>query len=158
MYQTPKSSIITENQQQTSIVGKWLALLGALFLLGLPIGILLTVMSMIETFQSITLTGTGDPKVMAGGISEALISTVLGIAVALPGAILLAISILFFKHQKPWVYRVAFISAIITLFLFPIGTVIAIVIIIKLVKNKSSYFLTVVKKSDKKPEPTNEVA
>ena len=39
---------------------------------------------MIVTFQSITLFGTGDPKLMAGGISQALITTMLGLCVAIP--------------------------------------------------------------------------
>ncbi len=39
---------------------------------------------MIETFQAITLFGTGDPKQMAGGISQALITTMLGLMVAAP--------------------------------------------------------------------------
>jgi len=47
-------------------------------------GLLGTVTGMIDTFQSITLYGTGDPKIMAGGISQALITTVLGIVAALP--------------------------------------------------------------------------
>jgi len=47
-------------------------------------GLLGTVTGMIETFQAMTLFGTGDPQVMAGGISAALMTTVLGICVALP--------------------------------------------------------------------------
>ena len=47
-------------------------------------GLLGTVIGMIETFQSITLFGTGDPKLMAGGISMALITTVLGLVAAIP--------------------------------------------------------------------------
>ena len=39
---------------------------------------------MINTFQAITLFGTGDPKTMAGGISQALVTTVLGLCVAIP--------------------------------------------------------------------------
>ncbi len=39
---------------------------------------------MIITFQAITLFGAGDPKMMAGGISQALITTVLGLCVAIP--------------------------------------------------------------------------
>jgi biopolymer transport protein ExbB len=48
------------------------------------LGLLGTVTGMIETFQSITLFGTGDPKLMSGGISQALITTQLGLAVAIP--------------------------------------------------------------------------
>lgn len=47
-------------------------------------GLLGTVIGMIVTFQAITLFGTGDPKLMAGGISQALITTVLGLIAAVP--------------------------------------------------------------------------
>lgn len=48
------------------------------------LGLLGTVTGMIGTFQSITLFGTSDPKLMAGGISQALITTVFGLVVAIP--------------------------------------------------------------------------
>lgn len=48
------------------------------------LGLLGTVMGMILTFQSITLFGTGDPKLMAGGISQALVTTMLGLICAVP--------------------------------------------------------------------------
>ena len=47
-------------------------------------GLLGTVTGMIKTFQVITLYGAGDPKMMAGGISQALVTTVLGLVVAIP--------------------------------------------------------------------------
>lgn len=47
-------------------------------------GLLGTVVGMIETFQAITLFGTGDPSQMAGGISAALMTTVEGLLVAIP--------------------------------------------------------------------------
>jgi biopolymer transport protein ExbB len=48
------------------------------------LGLLGTVVGMIITFQSISLFGTGDPKLMANGISQALITTALGLIVAVP--------------------------------------------------------------------------
>ena len=48
------------------------------------LGLLGTVTGMIATFQMITLFGTGDPRMMAGGISTALVTTVLGLVVAIP--------------------------------------------------------------------------
>ena len=51
-------------------------------------GLLGTVTGMIVTFQMITLYGTGDPKLMAGGISQALVTTVLGLLVAIPTTLL----------------------------------------------------------------------
>jgi biopolymer transport protein ExbB len=54
-------------------------------------GLLGTVTGMIVTFQQITLFGTGDPKLMAGGISTALVTTVLGLVVAIPTTLLYAL-------------------------------------------------------------------
>ena len=62
--------------------GLWtIALLAAVSPL---LGLLGTVTGIIETFQSITLYGTGDPRVMSGGISQALVTTVMGLLVAIP--------------------------------------------------------------------------
>jgi biopolymer transport protein ExbB len=52
------------------------------------LGLLGTVIGMITTFQAITLFGAGDPKTMAGGISQALVTTVLGLVVAIPTTLL----------------------------------------------------------------------
>ena len=51
-------------------------------------GLLGTVTGMIITFQAITIFGAGDPKAMAGGISGALVTTVLGLLVAIPTVLL----------------------------------------------------------------------
>lgn len=48
------------------------------------LGLLGTVIGMIVTFQAITLFGTGDPQIMASGISQALVTTVLGLVAAIP--------------------------------------------------------------------------
>mgnify|MGYP002622737972 CR=1 FL=1 len=48
------------------------------------LGLLGTVTGMILTFRQITLFGTGDPQLMAGGISQALVTTVLGLVMAIP--------------------------------------------------------------------------
>jgi len=48
------------------------------------LGLLGTVTGMIRTFTQITLFGTGDPQIMAGGISEALVTTVSGLIAAIP--------------------------------------------------------------------------
>jgi len=56
------------------------------------LGLLGTVTGMIITFQGITLFGAGDPKLMSGGISQALVTTVLGLAVAIPAILLHAMA------------------------------------------------------------------
>lgn len=63
---------------------KGLSMLKLLAALAPMLGLLGTVTGMIETFQVITQFGNGDPKVMAGGISMALVTTVLGLVSAMP--------------------------------------------------------------------------
>ena len=63
---------------------KYNALIKLLAAVSPLLGLLGTVTGMIITFQAITLFGTSDPKLMAGGISTALVTTVLGISVAIP--------------------------------------------------------------------------
>ncbi|HMP84101.1 MAG TPA: MotA/TolQ/ExbB proton channel family protein, partial [Verrucomicrobiota bacterium] len=55
------------------------------------LGLLGTVTGMINTFNMITVFGTGDPKTLAGGISEALITTEFGLVVAIPSLLLHAV-------------------------------------------------------------------
>jgi biopolymer transport protein ExbB len=69
--ETPKFNAMLPVLKIISVVAPLLGLLG-------------TVTGMIVTFQAITLYGAGDPKLMAGGISQALVTTVLGLVVAIP--------------------------------------------------------------------------
>lgn len=63
---------------------RFLAVLHVFAAIAPLLGLLGTVTGMIATFHVITLYGTGDPRLMAGGISEALITTMLGLCVAIP--------------------------------------------------------------------------
>ena len=63
---------------------RFLATLGMLAAIAPLLGLLGTVTGMIDTFQVITRHGTGDPRMMSGGISVALVTTMLGLAVAIP--------------------------------------------------------------------------
>ncbi|MDY6903551.1 MAG: MotA/TolQ/ExbB proton channel family protein [Thermodesulfobacteriota bacterium] len=63
---------------------RFLSTLGMLAAIAPLLGLLGTVTGMIDTFHVITLHGTGDPRLMSGGISEALVTTMLGLSVAIP--------------------------------------------------------------------------
>jgi biopolymer transport protein ExbB len=77
---------------EQSHLEKGLSMLKLLAAIAPMLGLLGTVTGMIDTFQVITQFGNSDPKVMAGGISMALVTTVLGLIAAMP--ILLAHNIL----------------------------------------------------------------
>ncbi|GAB4181716.1 MAG: MotA/TolQ/ExbB proton channel family protein [Wenzhouxiangellaceae bacterium] len=70
--------------RETAPLESGLSLIKVLYVVAPLMGLLGTVVGMIETFQQITLFGTGDPRMMAGGISMALTTTVQGLIVAIP--------------------------------------------------------------------------
>jgi len=70
--------------RETPTLQRGLGLIKLLAAVAPLLGLLGTVTGMILTFQSISLFGTGDPKLMAGGISQALITTVMGLVTAIP--------------------------------------------------------------------------
>ena len=70
--------------RETPDLNKMLPVLKIISVVAPLLGLLGTVTGMIVTFQAITLYGAGDPKLMAGGISTALVTTVLGLVVAIP--------------------------------------------------------------------------
>jgi biopolymer transport protein ExbB len=70
--------------RETPKLERYQSLLKMIVAAGPLLGLLGTVVGMILTFQVITELGAGDPKVMAGGISQAMIATVLGLIIAIP--------------------------------------------------------------------------
>ncbi len=74
--------------RETPRINRMLMFLKIIAVVAPLLGLLGTVTGMIITFQAITLFGTGDPKLMAGGISQALVTTVLGLCVAIPTVLL----------------------------------------------------------------------
>lgn len=70
--------------RETAPIETGLSFIRVLYVIAPLLGLLGTVVGMITTFQMITLFGSGDPRMMAGGISTALVTTVLGLVVAIP--------------------------------------------------------------------------
>ena len=70
--------------EQIPRIERGLGTLGIFAAVAPLLGLLGTVVGMIDTFQSITLFGAGDPRVMSDGISQALVTTQLGLSVAIP--------------------------------------------------------------------------
>lgn len=77
--------------RETPTLERYQGILKVLAAVAPLLGLLGTVVGMIITFQQLTLFGAGDPKLMAGGISQALMTTVLGLVVAIPLVLLQSI-------------------------------------------------------------------
>lgn len=77
------------NQKQT--LENWLGVIAITAAIAPLLGLLGTVSGMIETFKLMTIFGAGDPSAVSGGISEALVTTELGLVVAIPSLLLHAL-------------------------------------------------------------------
>ena len=74
-------------------LGRYLNTLGTIASITPLIGLLGTVIGMIKVFTAITVSGVGDPTVLSGGISEALITTAAGLSVGIP-------CLMFYRHFR----------------------------------------------------------
>jgi biopolymer transport protein ExbB len=79
-----KESIEEVGRQVAHDLERYLTTLGTISAITPLLGLLGTVVGMIKVFAAIMSQGVGDPSVLAGGISEALITTAAGLAVAIP--------------------------------------------------------------------------
>ena len=88
-----RESIEETGRFVTHELEKFLNTLGTISTITPLLGLLGTVIGMIKVFTAITTVGVGDPTVLAGGISEALITTAAGLTVAIP-------SLIFYRYLK----------------------------------------------------------
>ena len=79
-----KDAIEEEGRQVVHELERYLNTLGTIAAITPLLGLLGTVIGMIKVFAAITSAGVGNPSVLAGGISEALITTAAGLSVAIP--------------------------------------------------------------------------
>ena len=82
-----KLAIEEEGRQVVHELERYLNTLGTIAAITPLLGLLGTVIGMIKVFTAITTAGVGNPAVLAGGISEALITTAAGLSVAIPALI-----------------------------------------------------------------------
>ena len=87
-----KDELVIETEESArSYLGKHLPIINTIGNIAPLIGLLGTITGMIVAFESIAASGAGDPKVVAGGISQALVTTATGLIVAIP-------SIVFYRY------------------------------------------------------------
>ncbi len=83
-----EDSMDTVKIRGENLLKKHLTIFGTLSFISPLLGLLGTVLGIIKAFHDVALSGSGGPTIVAAGISEALITTVAGIAVAVPAAII----------------------------------------------------------------------
>jgi biopolymer transport protein ExbB len=83
-----KEIIEDAGRQEVPVLERYLTILGTIASIAVLLGLLGTVTGMIRTFNSIAALGYGHPEALASGISEALVATATGLAIAIPTLIL----------------------------------------------------------------------
>jgi biopolymer transport protein ExbB len=83
-----KEIIEDAGRQEVPVLERYLTILGTIASIAVLLGLLGTVTGMIRTFNSIAALGYGHPEALAGGISEALVATATGLAIAIPTLVL----------------------------------------------------------------------
>lgn len=119
--------------------GRTLALTGAWFQLGPLFGLLGTIIGMISTFQKIGSGEMGQPEALANDIGFALSTTAIGLCFGIIGLILMLIALFVQKYRAPWFFWFLTICSILWMFLFPIGTVLGIAILIFLITHQEEF-------------------
>lgn len=88
-----REALEEQGKQTVHRLGRYLNTLGTIASITPLIGLLGTVIGMIKVFTAITASGVGDPTVLSGGISEALITTAAGLCVGIP-------CLMFYRHFR----------------------------------------------------------
>ena len=88
-----REALEEKGKQTVHKLGRYLNTLGTIASITPLIGLLGTVIGMIKVFTAITASGVGDPTVLSGGISEALITTAAGLSVGIP-------CLMFYRHFR----------------------------------------------------------
>ena len=138
IYNPPTSEIVSPQVKREKL-GKALSIVGCILQLVLVFGILMFIVDMVIAFQEITLYGSGDPKVMAGMISEALISVVLGGVVAFPGLLLNILALFVSSYNATWLFRFLITSSIFWMLVFPIGTLFGVALLVIALRKRKVY-------------------
>ncbi|MDH5630886.1 MAG: MotA/TolQ/ExbB proton channel family protein [Gammaproteobacteria bacterium] len=140
IYQSHDSEILFNNSNlKRYSLGKKLAIVGSIIQIFVILGFISFLFSLIELFYAINLYGTGDPKVMAGGISEALTKSLVGCFVPLTGLIISSIALFVSDYRsKPFFLYSIFVS-IFWLLSFPWGTVFGLIFLILVIKKRKVF-------------------
>jgi len=139
IYDSPKGKIEVSAVRRLK-AGKFLSVLGGVLQIPIIVYCFMGLFDIYQTFQSITLYGEGDPKVMAGGISAALSVVYVGAVISIPGFILSVVSLYISDYRNKWLFRYSVMVSIFWIVSFPVGTVFGLFyIVLVLVKRKSKY-------------------
>jgi hypothetical protein len=126
---------------KTEIIGKYVAILGVIIFWAPLWGIVDSYLIMSSSFQEITLFGANEPKISQEKMSSAAFSTVIGFFLVLVALCLLIFSVVGLNYRAKWVYWALIIYSTLLLFIFPVGTLLGIIVLVTLVFSRKKFGL-----------------
>jgi len=133
------NTLVSESQPvaPASSPGRVFAAVGSVCLFAPLFGVSITVASMIRSFDEMPHSApTTDPATLSRSVGDALVATAIGFGVSVLGICLVCIAIFAFRFTPRWLWNALMAGSILWLFAFPIGTVIAVIAIIILVRQR----------------------
>jgi glucan phosphoethanolaminetransferase (alkaline phosphatase superfamily) len=123
------------------IIGKYVAVVG-LMLFWAPLwGIVDTYLIMTSSFQEITLFGPNEPKISQEEMSSAALSIAIGFILFLVALCLLTFLVVGLNYRTKWLFWTLIIYSTLLLFMFPIGTLFGIIVLVALVLSRKKFGL-----------------
>ncbi|MCG7544692.1 hypothetical protein MHM93_10920 [Pseudoalteromonas sp. MM17-2] len=123
------------------VIGKYLAIFG-LMLFWAPLwGVIDSYLIMSSSFQEITLFGANEPKTSQEEMSAAALSTVIGILLFLFAICLLTFTVVGLNYRAKWFFWALIVHSMLLLLLFPLGTVLGIIVLAALVMGRKRFGL-----------------
>jgi hypothetical protein len=128
VYTAPQSELGSEELMPKRVkLGKVLSYLSLASLLPI-VGIAIAIYQMIGVFQDVTLSGNGDPELMAGGISQSLVPMLLSMIAALPSILCIFLVLFLTTYRSKVFYRLWVLASIVLIVAFPIGTLFGLIL------------------------------
>ena len=120
------------------VIGKKLAIIGLILQLGPYIGLLITAFGMLQTFSH--KTATTDINILSSEISHVIIATLVGLIFGLLGIVMIFISLLRYRYRAEWFFWLLTIYGTLNLFVFPLGTIPGLALLIFCITNRKEFF------------------
>ena len=130
-------TVISESQPTApaSSLSRFLAVIGSLCLFAPLVGISITVISMVRSFAEMSQSAPAtDPSIVSRSVGDALVATAIGFGISVLGICLVCIAIFAFRFTPPWLRSTLIAASLLWLIAFPVGTVIAVIAIVILVR------------------------
>lgn len=141
VYAAPESEIRPADDAYGtySTASKNLVWVGILFQALLFVGLWMFITGLVQTYQSLQLYGTMDPKLMAGGISQALMYLILCVIPVTIGFLMSFITLARTQYRSKRVWKVELVFSFFYLLYFPIGTIIGLIYLVFLIRKRKDF-------------------